>query len=106
MQFVEASSRDAPAAISRYMVIWDLDAVVMFFLSLGLTTATCLSYCNGPSSVHGQQSGGIKAKLRDFLPGISLQFSPICKVSNLSLKFRLQSQAFLRATLRSVEASK
>lgn len=66
MQIQEKHQRAGPA-ISGYSVIWDVDAVlVMFFLSVGLTTAACLSYSNGASSVQGQKDGGIKAKLSFF----------------------------------------
>lgn len=54
------------SAVSRYRVIWDVDAGLgMSFLSAGLTTATCLSYSNGPSSINRGQR--YKGKFEGFL---------------------------------------
>lgn len=67
MQVQEMFQRSGPA-VSTCTVNWDVDAGLgMYFLSVGLTTAACLSYSNGPSSMHEQRGGGTKANLRVFL---------------------------------------
>lgn len=101
----EMLQRPGPA-VSRYWVIWDVDAGLgMSFLSVRLTTAACLSYSNGPSSIN--RGWRYKGKFEGFFwPGIILQFSCICKVSNLPLIFRLESQPFLRVNLTTVETAK
>lgn len=110
LQFVDESSRGAPKDWPSHKWVpsnlgCGCSTSHVFFLLVGSAMAVCLSYSNGPSSVQRQKVGVKKEKLRVFLSRITLQLSPTYNIPDLSLRLRLQSQAFPRATLTSVEAS-
>lgn len=102
MYIQEVHQRTGPA-IGGYPVNWDVDTVlVMFFFFVELTAAAvCLSPMDCPLCKDRRME--VQRQNWGFLTGIILQFSPTYKVPNLPRRFRLQSQAFPRATLTSVE---
>jgi len=110
LQFVDGSSGGAPKD-------WPSQMWVPSNLGCGCIPSSCFLLCGINHSClfvlfqwailcAGTEGWRCKGKIEGVLPEITLQLSPIYKVPDMSLSFRLQPQAFSRAAITSVGASK